>query len=230
MAAGNKNYTSESGVLYNKGKTRLLQYPLHKTSKTFRTPSSVVTIRKNAFSENYKVSKLVLPDSVERIGSYAFETAKVGSVRIPSRLRSLGTGAFRDCNNLKEFTGAGSLSYTVKDGILYNKKMSTLIQYPAKEKTASFTVPATVKTVSSRAINNQSYLAKLIFGKKLTSLDSSAINNAKKLKSIVFETKKLDYDSIYGVSDCDKLAVIVGPNDYCLRRLASRAKATMITL
>lgn len=274
VASGNANYASENGVLYNKGKTRLLQYPLHKTSKTFRTPSSVVTIRKNAFSENrylqnvtvsaqkielcafyhmsalrsvtllnrvkiidnsaflenYKLSKLVLPDSVEKIGSYAFESAKIASVHIPSRLRSLGTGAFRDCNSLKEFTGTGSPSYTVKDGVLYNKKMTTLIQYPAKKKASTFTVPDTIVTVSSRAINNQSYLTKLIFGKKLISLNSSAINNAKKLKSIVFETKKLDYYSKYGVSDCDNLAVIVGPNDYCLRQLASRAKATMITL
>lgn len=274
VASGNANYTSENGVLYNKGKTRLLQYPLHKTSKTFRIPSSVETIRKNAFSENgylqnvtvsaqkiesyafyrmsalrsvtllngvktiensafsenYKISKLVLPDSVEKIGSYAFEAAKMGSVHIPSRLKYLGTGAFRDCNNLKEFTGAGSPSYTVKEGVLYNKKMTTLIQYPAKKKASTFTVPNTIVTVQSRAISNQAYLTKLFFGKKLTYLNSSAINNAKKLKSIVFETKRLDYFSKYGISDCDNLAVIVGPNEYCLRQLASRAKATMITL
>lgn len=274
VASGNKKYASAGGVLYNKDKTLLIQYPLHKGSSSFHVPGSVTKIRKNAFSGNdylqsvtlsaatiedyafYGMSRLrsvtlrsgvkaigynafymsngirtlVLPDSVEKIGGYAFEGLKVSRIHIPSRLRQLGTGAFRDCNNLKEFTGSGSSSYTVKEGVLYNKRMTDLIQYPAKKTAKTFTVPDSVKTVRAWAFNRQAYLTKLFFGKNLRSLGYNAIYDAKKLKSIVFETKKLGYYSSSGVKECDNLAVIVGPNYYAMRRIADRANATLITL
>ena len=274
VASGNKNYSSAGGVLYNKDKSLLIQYPLHKASHSFHVPGSVAKIRKNSFSgnnylqsvtlsaatiEDYafygmgslrsvtlrsgvktigynafsmsdEIRTLVLPDSVEKIENYAFEGIKASSIHIPSRLRTLGTGAFRDCNQLKEFTGSGSSNYTVREGILYNKKMTALIQYPAKKTAKTFTVPDSVKEVRARAFNRQAYLTKLFFSKNLKSLGTNAICEAKKLKSIVFETKKLGYYSAYGVKDCDNLAVIVGPNYYTMRRIAERANATLITL
>lgn len=274
VATGNKSYSSRDGVLYNKDTTRLIQYPLHKTSKSFRTPSSVATIRKHsfsgneylqnltvsagriedyafsnmsglrsvtlqsgvravgysAFSECYDIHKLVLSDSIQSIGGYAFEGVKASSIHIPSSLTKLGTGAFRDCNNLKAFTGSGSSVYTVKDGVLYNRGMTTLMQYPAKKTAKTFTVPNSVKKVSSHAFNRQAYLTKLFFGKNLSSISYHAIEASKKLKSVVFDTKKTGYYSTGCISDCNNLAVVVGPNTYTMRRIASNANATLITL
>lgn len=274
VAAGNKSYSSADGVLYNKDKTRLIQYPLHKTSTSFRTPSSVTTIRKHsfsgnaylknltvssgkieeyafynmsglrsvtlqsgvkavgysAFSECYDISKLVLSDSIENIGGYAFEGVKASTIHIPSSLKKMGSGAFRNCNQLKAFTGSGSSVYTVKNGVLYNKSMTTLIQYPGKKTDKTFTVPDSVKRIKSRAFNCQSYVTKIFFGKKLSEIDYDAIVEAKKLKSVIFDTKKTGYYSTGCITDCNNLAVVVGPNTYTMRRIASNANATLITL
>jgi hypothetical protein len=274
VAAGNANYCSVAGVLYNKAKTKLIQYPLHKTSGSFRTPGSLKRIRSNAFSgnsylrnvtisansigkyafsemknlrsvtilsgarkieagafsEDTNLIRITLPDSVTSIGSHVFSNTKVRTVHIPSRLRSLSGAAFKDCNKIVAFTGGTGGKYRVRDGVLYNRSLTALIKYPARKTAKVFNVPNSVKEVKSWAFENATYLAKLYFGKRLRYLRYNAIYHAKDLKSIVFNSKKLSYGSSSGISSCDRLAVIVGPDTYTMRNMARRANATLITL
>lgn len=274
VAGGNKNYSSLQGVLYNKGKTYLIQYPLHKTGKSFRVPSSVKKIRANAFAnnsylvnvvsgaeiisenafnnmeslrsvtllsgtrkigysafaENTKLQKVTLPDSVTNIGYSAFYKASIQRIHIPSNLREMGSYAFDGCNRLAAFEGGNGSRYKVEDGVLYNGKKTTLIKYPAKKPTKYFVVPDSVKTVQGEAFAYAKNLTKLEFGKKVTKIRYNAVYKAKNLKSIIINSKKLGYSSTGAVTDCNKLAVIVGPNSYVLREMAENAKATLITL
>ena len=274
VAAGNANYCSVEGVLYDKSKTKLIQYPLHKTSSSFRTPRSLKYIRSNAFSgnsylrsvttsadsigkyafsdmknlrsvtilsgtkkieggafsENKNLTKIEVPDSVTSIGSRAFAGTKIQVVHIPSGLVSLSGNAFENCNRLTSFTGGKGGKYRVQDGVLYNRSLTTLIKYPVQKSTKIFTLPSSVKEVKSSAFENVSHLQKLYFGKNFRYLRYGAIVNAKNLKSLVFESKSLSSGSAYGVSSCERLAVIVGSNTYTMRSMARRANATLITL
>lgn len=274
VASGNKNYCSEAGVLYDKNKTKLIQYPLHKMSKSFRTPGSLQRIRSKAFSgnpylqnvtissnsigdwafyemerlqsvtilngttkigrgafqENASLQKVSLPDSVTSIGQAAFAGSSIRRIHIPSRLTKLGTDAFYGCRQISAFEGGRGSKYKVVDGVLYNGSMTELIKYPAKKSTKVFSVPDSVRKVKWEAFEYVSKLTKLEFGKNLRTLQYHAIYKAKNLKSIVFNSSKLSYDSLSSVIDCNKLAVIVGPNTYVLRALAQDANATLITL
>lgn len=273
VAAGNKKYSSADGVLYDKGKSKLIQYPLHKTNKLFRTPGSLKRIRSNAFAGNkylvqittsadvignsafyrmrrlkkvnilngttqikngafqccYRLTELSLPDSVTYIGSLAFSESNIRRVKIPSRLKSLGADAFYGCDRMQAFEG-GSSSYKVENGVLYNGSMTELIKYPARKKGTVFSVPKSVKIVRKEAFHWVNSLTKLEFSSGLKTLRYCAISDAKNLKSIVFDNCKLSYGSSSGIRDCDKLAVIVGPNRYVMQRMAEDAGATLITL
>lgn len=274
VAGANKNYSSSQGVLYNKEKTYLIQYPLHKASKSFRVPSSVKKIRTNAFAnnsyltnvtsgaekisdfafnnmeslrtvtllsgtrkigycafaENTNLRKVTIPDSVTYIGNNAFYRTMVKRIHIPSNLRKLGYSAFTDCNNLTAFEGGNGSKYKVEDGVLYNGRKTNLIKYPAKKATKHFVVPDSVKIVQSEAFAHAKNLTKLEFGKKVTKIRYNAIYKAKNLKSIIINSKKLSYSSIGAISECNKLAVIVGPNNYIMQAMADNAMATLITL
>lgn len=273
VAAGNKKYSSQAGVLFNKEKTKLIQYPLHKTSESFVTPGTLKNIRANAFAENaylksvtitartigdyafssmnklesvtiqngavkigdsafknnVKMKKLVLPDSVQTIGAEAFENSSVKTVHIPSALKILGYDAFLGCHKLAAFEGGQGNYYKVKDGVLYNRSITKLIKYPAKKKDKSFSVPNSVKTVSSYAFDRTSNLVKLEFGSRISNMGYHTVYKAGKLKSVSFKTKKLGYCS-YPISDCNRLAVIVGPSDSVMQSIARDANATLITL
>ena len=69
--ADNTNYTSEDGVLYNKEKTRLIQYPMGKQSSAFVVPNGVDTICEGAFLRS-SISTIVFPVSLSYIEYDAF--------------------------------------------------------------------------------------------------------------------------------------------------------------
>ena len=103
VASGNQNYSSQDGVLYNKNKTKLIQYPLHKTNRSFRTPASLDSIRSNAFSGNAYLQNIVIRSKT--IGEYAFSSmSSLKSVTILSGTQKIGGGSFMGCRKLTRMT------------------------------------------------------------------------------------------------------------------------------
>ena len=70
--AANENYCSVDGVLFNKEKTLLIQYPRSKTGTTYTIPNSVEWIGMDAFSGCDKLTSVKIPDGVEAIGFRVF--------------------------------------------------------------------------------------------------------------------------------------------------------------
>ena len=68
----NPNYSSESGVLFNKDKTLLIHFPVKSELQTYVVPDTVVEIADNAFGECRSLRSIELPESVRKIDSDAF--------------------------------------------------------------------------------------------------------------------------------------------------------------
>ena len=68
----NEAYCSDGGVLFNKDKTTLLQYPAGKTETTYAVPTGVTSIAKYAFAGSNALTEVTLPESLESIGKMAF--------------------------------------------------------------------------------------------------------------------------------------------------------------
>ena len=68
----NKNYQSIDGVLFNKGATELLAYPMKKTTEDYEIPNSVTSITGGAFAYCKRLKSITIPDSVTSIGDFAF--------------------------------------------------------------------------------------------------------------------------------------------------------------
>ncbi len=73
VSSGNINFISVDGVLFNKAKTTLVEYPEGKTNTTYIVPDSVTTIGDAAFYGCYSLADITIPDSVTTIGYAAFE-------------------------------------------------------------------------------------------------------------------------------------------------------------
>ena len=71
--AANTVYSSENGVLFNKNKTTLLQYPIGRQETTYTVPSSVTTIASQSFSTCTTLKELTLSKNVSSIEACAFE-------------------------------------------------------------------------------------------------------------------------------------------------------------
>jgi len=95
----NTAYSSDNGILYNKNKTILLQYPAGKTNSSFTIPNSVTNIGDYSFFACKNLESITIPDNVIDIEFYAFgQCDKIKSITIGNSVQSIGAYAFRDCN------------------------------------------------------------------------------------------------------------------------------------
>jgi hypothetical protein len=103
--AGNLNYSSVDGVLFNKLQTVLIQYPAGILDESYAIPDSVTSIGSGAFVASSSLASLTIPDSVTSIGDYAFNRcSSLASVTIPDSVTSIGDYAFVDCSSLTSVT------------------------------------------------------------------------------------------------------------------------------
>ena len=130
---GNMYYSSINGVLFNKDKKILLQFPSDKKDTAYTIPDSVKTISEAAFYNCSGLTSITIPNSVTSIGDSAFEDCDgLTSITIPGSVTSIGDYAFYYCTNLKDvyYTGTeeawkkisigNNNSYLTKANIHYN--------------------------------------------------------------------------------------------------------------
>ena len=72
-------FSSEDGVLFNKEKTTLMQYPQGKQGTSYTIPNSVITIGEGAFGGT-RLTSVTIGSSVTTIGDRAFSRAGLTSV------------------------------------------------------------------------------------------------------------------------------------------------------
>ncbi len=68
--SGNVTFSSENGVLFNKGKTELILYPYAKAGEQYNIPESVNIIREDAFNGSKNLKKLFIGKNIKTIESY----------------------------------------------------------------------------------------------------------------------------------------------------------------
>ncbi len=91
----------ESGVLFNRDKTVLIQYPIGNIRTNYSIPNTVTTIGFSAFEGNSSLTNITIPNSVISIGNSAFDSCvSLVSITIPDSVTSIISGAFRGCSNL----------------------------------------------------------------------------------------------------------------------------------
>ncbi len=66
----NLNYSSQDGVLFNKNKTKLIQYPSGNIRKEYEIPNGVLQIESLTIVAKY-LQKLIIPESVTKLGGQA---------------------------------------------------------------------------------------------------------------------------------------------------------------
>ena len=107
----NTTYSSdETGALFNKDKTQLIQYPIGNTTPSYDIPDSVTTIREWAFARCEGLKSITIPDSVIIIKWCAFsECTNLSDVTIGNNVKTIGSSAFFKCKSLEHITISDSV-------------------------------------------------------------------------------------------------------------------------
>jgi len=126
VGKGNSEYSSEDGVLFDKNKTVLIQFPAGKSGH-YTIPDSVTSIGKSAFKNCSSLTSVTIPDSFTSIWSWAFQyCSSLTSITIPDSVNSIGEWAFCDCSSLTNIyfeSNAPSIRWDVFREVSKNAKI-----------------------------------------------------------------------------------------------------------
>ena len=195
VAAGNQNYVSVNGVLYNKDKTAIICYPAAKKDKNYKIIDGTTDIYGHAFYDCTSLTSVTIPNSVTSVSGVAFE----------------------GCTGLTAINVAtGNQNYVSVNGVLYNKDKTTIICYPAGKKDKNYKIVDGVMSIGYNAFNDCISLTSITIPNSVTEIDNWAFGGCASLKSVTIpnsvtsigdealgyyykdkESKKLDGFKIY---------------------------------
>ncbi len=121
----NKHYLNdEIGVLFDKDKTMLIQYPVgNMVTTSYEIPNSVKCIGFYSFSGSTNLTTITIPTSVESIEDYAFYFCfNLKSVTILNREAAIGSNVFWGCSPdlvLHGYAGSTTEAYANENGIAF---------------------------------------------------------------------------------------------------------------
>ena len=174
VSASNATYSSLDGVLFDKNKTRLIQYPAGKPGTKYNIPNGVISIGDSAFMECLSLTSMSIPVSVTSIGDFAFmRCSGLSNITISNSVTSIGYRAFAYCTTLTDIQ--------IPDSV-------TSIGNAAFENCtdlANVTIPAGVTTISEYTFSHCSSLTDVTIPDGVTSIGDSAFSGCSSLKSII---------------------------------------------
>ena len=199
--SNNQYYSSdEYGVLFNKEKTTLVQYPLGKTETGYTIPDSITTIGERSFYGCTSLASVIIPDSITTIGDWSFYgCTSLASVTIPDSVISIGYSAFRDCYSLKDLT----IGCCVKDinGFAFNYCSSL----------TSIIIPDSVTYIGDAAFENCDSITSIIIPDGVTRINSFALAECDLLTNITIPNS-VTYIGWHAFSRCPRLTSIIIPD------------------
>lgn len=212
VAAENQFFSAQDGVLFDKNKTVLVQYPGGNSRTSYTVPDTVTEIASGAFRGIHNLATVTLPEGVQIIRTLAFYgSPAITGIDIPASVGTIESGAFGTLSNLTEITvAADNPSYSAQDGVLFDNAKETLIVYPIGNGETEYTVPASVRKISQAAFYNAKLTA-VTFQDGLLQIDGNAFNRATSLTSLDFpaSVNNIVNTAFYG---CAELAEITFRN------------------
>jgi len=143
----NPNYSDNNGVLFNKNKTTLLQYPLGNSRTEYIIPEGVTSIGQEAFIYAISLTSIIIPEGVTSIGQEAFVYAiSLTSISIPASVTSIGLEAFQDTTSLTH------ISIPASNGLNIPSPASDVSFFGRTVTTTTITLPPAAAAAAAAAV------------------------------------------------------------------------------
>jgi hypothetical protein len=114
-------------------------------------PGSVISIGDHAFYGDVHCSPVTISNGVRVIGELAFDQCDMSSVTIPVSVTNIVGGPFAQCAALTAINvDTNNPAYASVNGVLFNKALNLLVQYPAGS-VASSAISNNVDTIGDYA-------------------------------------------------------------------------------
>lgn len=131
-------------------------------------PSTVKTIGASAFKSASLAGGITLPGDLTTIGSEAFASTKLTTIKIPDKVSSIGSGAFQSCTAMTAFSGSGATFTSITDNL-----------FSSCGKLATVQLPSGIKTIGNSAFEDCTALTSFNISQNITSIGNDAFDNTR---------------------------------------------------
>lgn len=135
---------------------------------------------------------------VKKIGEYFLGVLEVKELNIPSNIEYLTDYSLNSYYLEKINVDASNKYYSSKDGVLYNKNMTTLVKFPIEKNASSYIFPNSVTRIGEDAFYNCNQISNITIPETVNTIEYSAFMNCENLKSITIKNPDCiieDYDT-----------------------------------
>ena len=143
LPEGQPHFSFVDGALVCLDTQELLFYSPAAEAESHTVPASVKTVAPRAFYGCKKLKTLTLSEGVTAIGETAFGgCSALTGITLPDTLETIGDSAFRGCSSLQTVSlSKTNARYAFSDGMLTDKKTSTLVLCAAAREGDTCNVP-----------------------------------------------------------------------------------------
>lgn len=125
---------------------------------------SVIEIANNAFKNCASIKGIEFPETLTRIGAYAFYGSSLRSVTVTAKINEIDSYAFCGCRSLTAINvDEDNSDYSCISGALYNKSGTVLITYPAGKGENFCIISNKVTEISNMAFYKCSSIKKVTY-------------------------------------------------------------------
>jgi hypothetical protein len=186
VSGANPSYSSRDGVLFDKAGTVLLKYPGASRQTAYAVPNGVTRFSGDGFDHVYYLETIDIPASVTDMGGNDFGFS------------------------LREFrVDEANTAYCSRDGVLFNKAMTTLLEYPSANPRTDYTVPEGV-TELDVAFTDCNKLKRVVIPYGVSRISGYGFCRCSQLKEIVIPESVTEIDS-GAFSECTSLVSVSIP-------------------
>lgn len=211
---GNKVYSSKDGVLFAANESELVLYParLEPTAadgepKIYTVPQSVTKIRKGAFRDCKRVDKVVLPEGLIEIESYAFYNFTTLTGIDLKNVQTIGEYAFYNCTMLDEIVIPDSVQTVgeyafancmLASRIIIGKGLTEIAPYTFSSCKSANTINTggNITKISRGAFNSCASAVRVLFPITLELIEEKAFSGCEQLDFIYYKGTQEQYVEI----------------------------------
>ena len=199
----NSEFSSADGVLFNKQKKYLIQYPVGNVRTSYIIPSTVTDVTIRSFYDCINLTYVLFPKALVTISDSAFHGCKnlvgnysANSIRSILELKYvtvIGKSAFAGCamsyiNMSNSVTNVGANAFqdcTMLESVMLSNNNNFIIidneTYRGCTSLTTITIPSNIKTIGSNVFDGCSSLYELQLGDWVTSIGNYAFKGCSKL-------------------------------------------------
>jgi len=171
--------------------------------------NGITSIGAWVFDSHVDITSVVIPNSVTSIGDRAFWGChNLRSVAIPKSVTSIGNYAFFMSGLTSIDVDERNTAYASIDGVLFNKTITKLIQYPAKKPEIHYAIPNSVTSIGIGAFCYCNGLRSIDIPNSLTSIEAAAFVHCWRLTSITIPNSVTSIGN-YAFDKCSRLTEII---------------------